>query len=78
MWSPLIYSELEICYFDLLHGGAKCRLIVVYRAPNSNYMPRLLECINALSNVKYHCIITGDFKCNGIDWQTLKAPCDAW
>ena len=70
------YSELEICCFDLLYSGARCRLLVVYRAPSSDHMPRLLECINAFSNVKYHCIIAGDFNCNGIDWQTLKAPCD--
>ena len=49
------YPELEIC-FDLLHSGARCRLIVVYRAPSSDHMPRLLECINALSNVKYNII----------------------
>ena len=41
-------------------------------------MLRLLECIDAFSNVKHHCIITGDFNCNGIDWQTLTAPCDGW
>jgi hypothetical protein len=54
------YPALEICCFDLLHSCARCRLIVVYRAPSSDHMPRLLECINALSNVKYHCIIAGD------------------
>ena len=70
------YPELEICCFDLLHSGARCRLIVVYGAPSSDHMPRLLECINALSNVKYHCIIAGDLNCSGIDWKILKAPCD--
>ena len=73
-----VYPELEICCFDVQNSGARCRLFVVYRAPSSDHMLRLLECIDAFSNVKHHCIITGDFNCNGIDWQTLTAPCDGW
>ena len=69
------YPELETFCIDL-HSGAKCRLIVVYRAPNSDHMLRSLECMNALSNVDSHCVIAGDFNCNGIDWQTFKAPGD--
>jgi len=29
-----------------------------------------------LCNVKYNCVIAGDFNCPGIDWVSLKAPAD--
>jgi len=37
-------------------------------------MQHLLECINLFAKVDCHCLITGDFNCNGIDWVTLTAP----
>jgi len=37
-------------------------------------MQHLLERINLFSKVDCHCLITGDFNCNGIDWVTLTAP----
>ena len=69
-----LYPELEICCFDLMFSTTKCRLLVVYRAPKSDCITRLLECINLFSKVKYQCIIAGDFNCGDIDWQSLKAP----
>jgi hypothetical protein len=71
-----LYPELEACCFDLMFSDVKCRMFVVYRAPNSDHAERLLECLNLFSKVKHHCIIVGDFNCGGIDWNTLAAPTD--
>ena len=71
-----LYPELEISCFDLMFSTTKCRLLVVYRAPKSDCITRLSECINLLSKVKYQCIIASDFNCGDIDWQSLKAPID--
>ena len=49
------------------------RLIAIYRAPGSNNMARLLECLSFYSNVKFNCIIVGDLNCPSIDWNLLKA-----
>ena len=71
-----LYPELEVCCFDLIFSDVKCRMFVVYRAPNSYHSERLLECLNLFSKVKHHSIITGDFNCGDIDWNTLAAPID--
>jgi len=70
-----LLPELEICCIDLLHCKARCSVIGIYRAPKS--LPRLLECLSKLCNVKYNCVITGDFNCPSIDWVLLTAPADS-
>ena len=71
-----LYPELEVCCFDLIFSDVKCRMFVVYRAPNSDHSERLLECLNMFSKVKHQSITTGDFNCGDIDWNTLAAPID--
>jgi hypothetical protein len=70
------FPELELCCVDLSHGEARYRLIAIYRAPGSNNMTRLLECLSTYSNVKLNCIIVGDMNCPSIDWNLLKAKVD--
>jgi len=45
-------------------------------SPNCCQLGAKFKSHAAYWSVKYHCIIAVDFNCNGIDWQTLKAPCD--
>ena len=71
-----LYPELEISCVDLLHGGVRCRLFAIYRAPSSNNMSKLLECLSTYSDVKFNCIIAGDFNCPNIDWDSLKTKAD--
>jgi len=69
-----LYPELEICCLD--QEDLKCRLFAIYRAPSSNDMPRLLECLSAYSDINYNCIIVGDLNCPNVDWSTLTAKAD--
>jgi len=72
------YPDLEVCCFDLLcnRSNQRCRIFVVYRPPDVHNMPRLVECLQKFTAVKYNSIIVGDFNCGDIDWQLLVAPTD--
>ena len=54
----------------------RCRIFVVYRAPKTSQMPRLIDCLYKFTDVKYNCIIAGDLNCADIDWLSLRAPTD--
>jgi Endonuclease-reverse transcriptase len=73
-----LYPELEVCCFAVIFSGVKCRIFAAYRAPSLYHSDseRLLDCLNLFSKVKHHSIITWDFNCGDIDWNTLTAPPD--
>jgi hypothetical protein len=73
------FPEAEICCVDASHSGSRCRFVVAYRPPDADsvagdYLCNLLKCCNDLLDVKWPCVIAGDFNAAHVDWTGLSLP----
>ena len=66
--------DLEMCCVDIHFSGTTCRAVVVYRAPNDDSMPNIVNQLSALLDVRGPCIVAGDFNCGNINWYSLESP----
>jgi Reverse transcriptase (RNA-dependent DNA polymerase)/Endonuclease-reverse transcriptase len=72
------YDNVEILCFDIVDNFNKLRFFVVYRPPNSGTVnfDLLTSCLSSNVHDGRVNIITGDFNCPGVDWNSFTCASD--